>query len=105
MLRSVVSIVLSASVLVGFARAQSVAPDQRKYKDRAEYTLYSTITQTEEPTKRLELLNQWEQKYPQSDFNDDRLKYFVATLGILARTDSSTRQLLLAVCGKNMNPE
>jgi tetratricopeptide (TPR) repeat protein len=71
---------------------------QKNYKDRGEYDLYSQITQTQDPKKRLDLLNQWQTKYPQSDFAQDRLQYFVATLGQLAANDPSVRQQLIDKC-------
>src|SRR4051794_38678377 len=68
---------------------------QKNYKDRGEYDIYSQITQTQDPKKRLDLLNQWQTKYPQSDFAQDRLQYFVATLGQIAANDPSVRQQLI----------
>jgi tetratricopeptide (TPR) repeat protein len=79
-------------------QAGQQAGPQKNYKDRGEYDLYSQITQTQDPKKRLELLNQWETKYPQSDFAQDRLQYFVATLGQLAPSDPSVRQQLIDKC-------
>ncbi len=71
------------------------AAPQKNYKDRGEYDLYSQITQTQDPKKRLDLLTQWQTKYPQSDFAQDRLQYFVATLGQLAQNDPNQRQQLI----------
>jgi hypothetical protein len=73
---------------------------QKNYKDRAEYDLYSKITQTQDPKARLELLNTWQDKYPQSDFAPDRLLYFVATLAQLAPSDPTARQKLLDKCAE-----
>jgi hypothetical protein len=71
---------------------------QKNYKDRAEYDLYSKITQTQDPKARLDLLNQWQDKYPQSDFADDRMKYFINTLAQLAPNDPNARQQLIQKC-------
>ncbi len=79
-------------------QAGQQAGPQKNYKDRGEYDLYSQITQTQDPKKRLDLLNQWQTKYPQSDFAQDRLQYFVATLGQLAPNDPSVRQQLMDKC-------
>lgn len=80
---------------------------QKNYKDRGEYDLYSKITQTQDPKARLQLLNTWQDKYPQSDFAQDRLQYFVATLGQLAPSDQSVRQQLLDKCNQllKMDPK
>lgn len=77
---------------------QAGAQPQKNYKDRAEYDLYSKITQTQDPKARLDLLNQWQDKYPQSDFADDRLKYFINTLAALAPNDPASRQQLIQKC-------
>ena len=81
----------------GAAGGQAPAK-QKNYKDRAEYDLFSKITQTQDPKQRLELLNTWQDKYPTSDFKHDRLLYFVRTLGQLAQSDPQARQQLLDKC-------
>ena len=80
------------------AAGQAGQQPQKNYKDRAEYDLYSKITQTQDPKARLDLLNQWQDKYPQSDFADDRLKYFINTLAQLAPNDPASRQQLIQKC-------
>jgi hypothetical protein len=82
----------------GQAGGQAAQQPQKNYKDRAEYDLYSKITQTQDPKARLDLLNQWQDKYPQSDFADDRLKYFINTLAQLAPNDPNSRQQLIQKC-------
>lgn len=77
---------------------QSEQKPQKNYKDRGEYDLYSKITQTQDPKARLQLLNTWQDKYPQSDFAQDRLQYFIATLAQLAQSDPSQRQALISKC-------
>ncbi|MBV8073581.1 MAG: hypothetical protein JO270_27045 [Acidobacteriaceae bacterium] len=68
---------------------------QKNYKDRGEYDLYSKVTQTQDPKERLQLLNTWQDKYPQTDFSQERLQYFVATLAQLAPNDPQARTQLL----------
>ena len=67
----------------------------KNWKDRAEYDLYVKITQTTDPAARLQLLNQWQDKYPQTDYNLERLQFYVAVLNQLAAKDPSQRQLLI----------
>jgi len=76
------------------AQAAGAQP-AKNYKDRAEYDLYSKVTQTNDPKARLELLNTWQDKYPASDYAPERLTYFVATLGQLAGSDPTQRQPLI----------
>lgn len=90
------------------AAAGGQAPaKQKNYKDRAEYDLFSKITQTKDPKERLALLNTWQDKYPTSDFKEDRLLYFVRTLSQLAQTDPQARQQLLDKCKEllQLNPK
>jgi tetratricopeptide (TPR) repeat protein len=68
------------------------------WKDRQEYDLFLKMFQTSDPKARLELLNSWQDKYPKSDAVALRLKYYVATLAILAPTTPGERQLLLDKC-------
>jgi len=79
------------------AAGQSAAGQQTKknWKDRAEYDLFIKMSQTKDPTARLDLLKQWEQKYPQTDYNQERLIYYVNTLNQLAPKDPSVRQELI----------
>jgi hypothetical protein len=94
---------LAGWVAVAPARAQQPAAGQpaagqapaKNYKDRAEYDLYSKVTQTTDPKARLEVLNTWQDKYPQSDYAPERLQYYVATLAQLAQNDPSQRQPLI----------
>jgi len=111
------ALVLTGWAMTGGARAQATGAQQpaaqqpagqagqqaapsKNYKDRGEYDLYSQITQTQDPKKRLDLLTQWQTKYPQSDFAQDRLQYFVATLGQLAQNDPNVRQQLIDKCNE-----
>ena len=47
-------------------------PKERKVKDQAEYDLYNNSIKTTDPAKRLTFLNEWKEKYPESDFKDVR---------------------------------
>ncbi|HMJ63648.1 MAG TPA: hypothetical protein VK493_17885 [Bryobacteraceae bacterium] len=93
-------------VAVAPARAQQPAAAQpaagqapaKNYKDRAEYDLYNKVTQTTDPKARLEVLNTWQDKYPQSDYAPERLQYYLDTLTRLAQTDPSQRQALVNKC-------
>ncbi|MBV9441823.1 MAG: hypothetical protein JO217_03925 [Acidobacteriaceae bacterium] len=67
----------------------------KNWKDRAEYDLYVKITQTTDPKARLELLNTWQDKYPQTDYSQERNQFFLVTLNQLAATDPSSRQKLV----------
>jgi hypothetical protein len=68
------------------------------WKDRQEYDLFIKMSETVDPNARLELLNSWQDKYPQSKVAALRLRYYIATLAIVAQTTADKRQLLLDKC-------
>ncbi len=81
------------------AGGQQAAAGTKNWKDRAEYDLYAKITQTQDPAARLQLLNQWQDKYPQTDYSQERYQYFLATLSTLAAKDPSQRKALIDKAG------
>jgi len=48
------------------------------WKDRNEYALVLDIRAATSPVKRLELLDQWKAKYPQSEFQQERRELYLA---------------------------
>ncbi len=52
---------------------------QPQWKDRAEFDLFELIRKEQNPQAKLQLLQQWEQKYPQTDFKDGRFELMVQT--------------------------
>ena len=84
------------AAISGFAQAapagQQSTGQQKNWKDRAEYDLYNQIAHETDLKKRLDLLDQWTQKYPKTDFEDLRSQVYVATLGPLSQQDPSYRQ-------------
>jgi hypothetical protein len=94
---------LTGFVLMPAASAQDTSTQQqaatgqstKNWKDRAEYDLYVKITQTTDPKQRLELLNTWTDKYPQTDYSQDRLQAYMVTLNQLAANDPNARKQLI----------
>ncbi len=88
---------LAAQASSGQASSQAAGQTagQKNWKDRAEYDLYVQITKTTDPKQRLILLKSWQDKYPQTDYQQERLQYFMVTLNQLAPTDPQARQQLL----------
>jgi tetratricopeptide (TPR) repeat protein len=58
---------------------------QPQWKDRAEFDLFELIRKEQNPQARLQLLQQWEQKYPETDFKDGRYELLVQTYQQLGR--------------------
>lgn len=56
------------------ARAQGAqAQTQKKVKDRGEWELFNNVTKETDPAKKIAILNEWKEKYPESDYKLDRL--------------------------------
>jgi hypothetical protein len=55
------------------------APPEKKVKDQGEYDLYNqTLKDQANPAALLKDLDTWAQKYPESDYKDDRWYYYIA---------------------------
>jgi tetratricopeptide (TPR) repeat protein len=66
---------LICAALAAITVSGVLAQAQRNWKDRAEYDLYAGITQAiqgNDGKKALDLLKEWTEKYPQSDYADNR---------------------------------
>ncbi|MBK9170340.1 MAG: tetratricopeptide repeat protein [Bryobacterales bacterium] len=69
-------IALVSLLAAGAVSAQQQGP---QWKDRAEYDLYEAITKEANPQKKLESLNTWAEKYPQSDYKSARQQFYLLT--------------------------
>ena len=77
---------------------------QKKVKDQGEYDLFNAVLKETDPNKKLELLNTWKQKYPDSDFKDDRLVYLIQTYAQTGKYPNAIASAkdLLAIDPKNI---
>jgi hypothetical protein len=77
---------MGAVILTGaaqLAQAQATpapaAPAEKKVKDQGEYDIYNqTLKDQANPAALLKDLDTWAQKYPASDYKDDRQYYYIA---------------------------
>ncbi len=74
--RAILAVAISSTLGVGAAWGQQKQPN---WKDRAEYDLVQSIEAEKDTNKKIELLNQWKEKYPNSDFKVTRLEKYVTT--------------------------
>jgi hypothetical protein len=49
---------------------------QKKVKDQAEYDLYDHVVKETDPGKKLQYLNQWVEKYPETDYQEEQLRFY-----------------------------
>jgi len=83
--RIAVIAIVGAVILTGtaqLARAQApaaAASPEKKVKDQGEYDIYNqTLKDQANPAALLKDLDTWAQKYPESDYKDDRWYYYIA---------------------------
>lgn len=57
---------------------QGAAPAQptKKVKDQGEYDLYNNVVKETDPAKKLQYLNQWVEKYPETDYQEEQLQFY-----------------------------
>src|SRR5580704_15552711 len=95
---------LMALSVMGLGTALAQAP-AKKVKDQQEYDLYKSSTTTTDAAKRLPFLDQWKDKYPDSDFKEERLVIYQTTYQALGQTAKAveTAKEILAMDPKEVN--
>jgi hypothetical protein len=70
---------MGAVILTGTAQlAQAQTPPEKKVKDQGEYDIYNqTLKDATNPAAQIKDLDTWTQKYPESDYKDDRFYYYI----------------------------
>lgn len=78
---------------------------KKNWKDRAEYDLYDAIVKEQTPAKRLELLTQWKEKYPASDYKYERTSIMLNTYQQLGKVPEmiATAKEVLQIEPKDLN--
>lgn len=76
-LRHVSQIALGLCLLLMVAAVAIPNPQEKQYKDRAEYDLITKVYGEGNPANKLALLDEWKQKYPETDYNLERLQFYL----------------------------
>jgi len=83
MLNKITYIALGTCMLLLAATVAVPAPQEAKEKgpkDQAEYELINKAFSAETPPKtKLQVLDEWKEKYPESDYKDDRVRVYMRT--------------------------
>lgn len=84
---------LSPFCVSAFAQTAGQSPatqtGQKNWKDRAEYDLFDAITKDTNAKTRLEKLNQWKEKYPATDFMEQRRALYLTTYTSLGQVQDA----------------
>lgn len=82
------------TVAVGWAVPQAA---QKKPKDQQEYELINSVYKETDPNKKLATLDQWKQKYAETEFKEERLAFYMdsySQIGQLAKAIDAARELM-----------
>lgn len=79
------------------------AKKEKKVKDQAEYDLLMAVNKEAAGPKKIELLEQWEQKYPETEFKEERATVLVQTYQQMGKAPEmwTACEKLYAVNAKN----
>jgi len=72
---AVLGVFVAGTAHYAYAQGAAAQP-QKKVKDQAEYDLYNNVVKETDPAKKLQYLNQWVEKYPETDFQDEQLQFY-----------------------------
>jgi len=98
-----ISLLLAVATLFAVVSVWGQAPKQN-WKDRAEYDLATSVEKATDNAKKIELLNAWKEKYPTTDFQMNRLTYYLLAYAGLKQFDRvvETGNEILAIDPKNL---
>lgn len=70
--------VVGALAIAGTAQLASAQAPEKKVKDQGEYDIYNqTLKDVANPAQQIKDLDTWTQKYPESDYKDDRIFMYI----------------------------
>ena len=76
-LKKVTQIALTFCLLLMVAAVAIPNPQQKQYKDRAEYDIITKVYGEADPARKLALLDEWKQKYPETEYNLERARFYL----------------------------
>jgi hypothetical protein len=75
--------VAAAAGALWLAGVQVAAAQEKKVKDQGEYDIFNqTLKDAANPAQQIKDLDTWTQKYPDSDYKDDRLYYYIGAYNL-----------------------
>jgi hypothetical protein len=96
-------VMIAAASVLSVAGWSQAAQPEKKVKDQGEWDIFNDVTKATDPNKKLALLNTWKEKYPQTDYKQDRLIIFLDTYKNLGQPEKmvTTAKEILADDPKN----
>ena len=93
-------VALTVCLLLMVAAVAIPNPQEKQYKDRAEYDIISKVYAEQDPTAKLGLLDEWKQKYPETDYSMERMRFYLDSYRRTNQTSNSVaaaKEILAAV--------
>ncbi len=76
-LRHTTRFTLAACLLLMVAAVAIPNPQEKEYKDRAEYDIITKVYGEADPQQKIALLNEWTEKYPETDYHLERSRFYL----------------------------
>jgi hypothetical protein len=100
-LKSIQRLAASAAILALSGSLFVSAAQEKKVKDQAEYDIFMAASKETDPAKKVQLLQQWKEKYPTSDYKEDRLVMIIDAYQRIRQGDNMWNASVELL---NMNP-
>ena len=78
-LKKATQVGLTLCLLLMVAAVAVPNAQEKQYKDRAEYDIITKVYGEADPGKRIALLNEWSQKYEETDYHLERTQFYLAS--------------------------
>ncbi len=76
-LKKTAQFALTACLLLMVTAVAIPNPQEKQYKDRAEYDVITKVYGEADPATKITLLNEWVQKYPETDYHEERTRLYL----------------------------
>ena len=76
-LKKAAQFALTTCLLLMVAAIAIPNPQEKNYKDRAEYDVITKVYGEADPAKKLALLDEWTEKYPETDYHVERASFYL----------------------------
>ena len=96
MLRKFTFYLLALALLWPAAQRWSAAQapaQQKQAKDAEEANLFNSILKETNPQRKLQLLDQWKQKYPDTAFKEERLGFYIQAYQAAAQLPKAVEKI------------
>ena len=88
-LKKVAHCALTTCLLLMVAAVAIPNPQEKNYKDRAEYDVITKVYGEADPAAKLALLDEWTEKYPETDYHVERASFYLDSYQKTGQTEQA----------------